>query len=709
MRRLLFLILLCLGLEGVAQAAISRDGSCSGTTSCTFSGTATNSLKIVWAFRNASATAPSLPSGWTTITSFATGSSGSIRIGCNVSSSGSDTGSGTWTNATNIGGISFSGTAVGTTGNCNTTGVNANGQDGKAECATVGNCSATTSTTASFRGITTSSGSGTSWVAAGLGGSAASVCTPTGMTAQSTTSDVRVMDSNGTVTGWNTTTCTVSSETWMTYVVEVLAASPACSSCAPTLIQRTLHGMQNNSNDTTWKMNIFDPVSAGNCILIAGQWGSSTVTAIVTDDKNNTYKSVTAQDGTNGQSVGVFYACNVAANTQFVTVTMSAAVTGIQFDGFIYSNLATANVVDVSQTATAIASGTCAPSSMTTTVNNDLIFQVCATDNFTASTTPLTWTAGTSMSLADANDLDGFGVQYRTLATAGSITPTLTLAAGTGGAINNMVTVAVAFKGASVGSDINTANVGIRGVISVDTNYNNPAFSPFTCCGNSVTVQVPMMGGASAAIVLAWQGHSSEEPTGVSDSLSNTWTKDGCTLNTGNNNEYCFWYTTSATTSNTQTFTVTHSGAQTIGNFMLWDLFNISAIDSPSHCDAFGNQTTQTGTVTGPSCTPSVTNGIMVGAIQEDGQAVSAVSNGVMENSSQDGYENESSDQDGGFVHYYETSVSAVPFNWTYINTEGAVNIGQWMSRILMFKGPVAAASTSGFSKRLKLRKYGVF
>lgn len=219
MRRLLVLLLLL--SAAAAGQTISRTGSCSAaTTSCTFSATATGDLKIIFAFRSGSNTPPTLPAGWTTILTVQAGSGGttaSARIGCNKSSSGSDTGSGTWTNATDVVGASYAGTGVNATSDCNTTGIGG-----------IGSNSAKTSTSLNYPTITMSRANGTSWVMGDSGGTATSgtiTCAPSGMTSITTGGtgpQARASDTNATVSSWSSTSCTVASETWVSAVVEVI-------------------------------------------------------------------------------------------------------------------------------------------------------------------------------------------------------------------------------------------------------------------------------------------------------------------------------------------------------------------------------------------------------------------------------------------------------------------------------------------------------
>ena len=192
-------------------AGISATGSCDSTaggTSCTFNLTNTGDLKIVIASVSTVTTAPSLPAGWTSILTVSTASggvTGSARVGCNISSSSSDTGTGTWTNATRVTGVSYSGTVGATTANCNTTGIGGTASN-----------SAKTSTSENYPTITMTNGTGTSWVA-GLAGaaSASSNCPPTGMSgrAGSQFAENLFNDTNGGVSSWSSTSCTVTSET----------------------------------------------------------------------------------------------------------------------------------------------------------------------------------------------------------------------------------------------------------------------------------------------------------------------------------------------------------------------------------------------------------------------------------------------------------------------------------------------------------------
>ena len=216
LRRLLLLLVIA---TSPVLASIARDGSCeANTTACTLSGTATGDIKVVIAVV-VSGTPPSLPgSGWTNVTSATIGGVLSYRVGCNVSSSSADTGTGTWTSASRVAATSYSGTAVGTTGNCNTTGIGGAAANG-----------ATSSTTLTCSGLTLNVTNGTSWVGCLMGSNGVfpGACAPTGMTNVINNNAVQIADTNAGVSSWSAQTCSITSGNWSTYTLEILSAAAA--------------------------------------------------------------------------------------------------------------------------------------------------------------------------------------------------------------------------------------------------------------------------------------------------------------------------------------------------------------------------------------------------------------------------------------------------------------------------------------------------
>jgi hypothetical protein len=215
MVRWLILVLL---LFPCAAHAVAHDGMCAASaSSCTFSSVTLGDLEIIFAYRSGSTTAPSLPSGWTSIATVATpsgGTTGAARIGCKVSLSSSDTGSGTWTNASEIVGESLSGTSANAVTNCNTLAVGSASSN-----------NAEASTTVTFNSLTPKIINGSSWIV-GFAGSNQSVssCTPSGMTAVTNATNAIINDTDGGATSFSSGTCTIASGTWISYVLEVTVA-----------------------------------------------------------------------------------------------------------------------------------------------------------------------------------------------------------------------------------------------------------------------------------------------------------------------------------------------------------------------------------------------------------------------------------------------------------------------------------------------------
>jgi hypothetical protein len=111
--------------------------------------------------------------------------------------------------------IWYSGTDANATANCNTTGIGSFG----------GTSAAGTTVTYPTRALTIPN----NMVVGFMGGSASSVCTPTGMTQIATLGTVAAADTVQPTSSWPTTTCTVSSENNSGVTVEVMMTNDGLS------------------------------------------------------------------------------------------------------------------------------------------------------------------------------------------------------------------------------------------------------------------------------------------------------------------------------------------------------------------------------------------------------------------------------------------------------------------------------------------------
>lgn len=194
--------------------AISYVGGAAGTNSATLPSFQSGDIAVVNAFRDGSATNPTVPAGWTTITNTADGTTCSSSFGWRRLVNG-DTTTGTWTNASRVTVTVYRGCEPFIT----PIGGGANG--------------AGTTNTVTYTTFTMTRSDGTSWVL-GLGGHRSTDTTIdsasiTGMTARTSgvdaTAEAAAWDTNGGVSSWSSTnqTITGTASGWVTRTVELLA------------------------------------------------------------------------------------------------------------------------------------------------------------------------------------------------------------------------------------------------------------------------------------------------------------------------------------------------------------------------------------------------------------------------------------------------------------------------------------------------------
>jgi hypothetical protein len=708
----LFASILLLCLPARLDAAIARTGQCSATaTSCTLSAVTSGDLVVIFAFRSGSTTAPSADSSGdasTTITSTATAASGTVasfRTSCHKASSGADTTSGTYTNATAVVAIAFSGTAVGTTGNCNTTGIGG-----------TSTTNAKTSTTASYNTVTMSWADSTSWVAGFLGGTGSSTCTPSGMTSESAIGTVRGSDSEGVLNSWATTTCAVSSETWMSAVVEIIAAGgPYDAAQTPTLVQHVSTGVDTRCCRTspapaTVSLQVAFPQAtlAGNFLVIAVQVGDSVNVSSVTDDHSNQWHgaSTTCDDGTSKDRLQLWYANNAAAGTVQVTVSFSGNNTFIGADLSEFYNVAAHIPLDVSTQLCSDATSPYQPGSMTTTAAHDLIWLMGTSFGGGAGTLSAI-TAGTAGSgfTKLASDLNGAGQhlgtlsEYQVWSTSGAINPDFST---TGDTTARWGIVAGAFKAASQG----TAPSATPRIVHVAHRYIGQT-------GAAGTV-APEFASSGNLIVGLLNAGSVGSVTAVTDSASNAWTVSaGCsTVNTnGGGTRAQVLYAANATTSATlNAITLTMSGTLNDPFVVFYDIIGAAASPFDVCVVGTGNQASF-GTLTGDTITPARSGGVVFSNVAIEWHDVQASGVGVFDKAVLSGLDNDPGDggtgpsemdEDNGNAHVYPTNTSPITFTWTANGNEltcypagcgNPTGMGQWASVTVSFV-PAAAGSS---------------
>lgn len=491
-----------------ASASVSRIGSGTGTTSFTISGTLTSTtLQIGFAFRAGNATAPTLPAGWTnmptggTVGTITIAATASVRIGCRISSTAA---SGTWTNATNVVGVAYGGVpAVTTSANCATFAyaLFATGTDGLLECKTAANCTGTGVTTLTWRALANATGDSTAWYAGFVGASAASFCAPTGMTSVATTGDVELYDSNAAVSGFAGSTCPISSENYIQFGVEILAAPSACSGCTPARDTITVTPDVDNGGTTlaanqTIYVPFASPSLSGQNIQVVFSANPAGTTFTATDTAGSAYSQIITCAGSpnTGYHTDMLMAYNVASGITGVTLKASAATTNFQAMAVVSYNNGTP---DASACSTNASSTSMPTGSLTTNNANDYVIHYAADGDVVGPSGPfshgtntgITWNPGGMTNLSQTNSsalYDGV------LSSASTITPSTTQ---TTAAVST--SIAVAFIPSNQGS----AHTGLFKCYAGNHNLENGATGTHAvqipACGTNPGVSILVDGPAT--------------------------------------------------------------------------------------------------------------------------------------------------------------------------------------------------------------------
>jgi len=434
--------------------------------------------------------------------------------------------------------------------------------------------------------------------------------------------------------------------------------------------------MQDNSAVRFWTKRLPNATQAGNLLIMACTWGSSTAVANVTDNKGNIWTAgPVAQDPAVNHTVQIFYAHNVAASTQVVTMTLSSPAAFVQCTPHEFFNVSTdANPTDGSSAAV-IASGTrLAAGNLTTTVDGDLIFYAGMCSKCGNPANPITWTSDPGFTTTVADGTSFFAAQYQVQSSAGTLNPGMTVSGSSAGGL----AAAIAFKSASAGSG---GNPGIH-VNSVQV-LTYPLATNWA--SNSITLQIPTTGNL---LVIATESLTGANVTGVSSNPPNVWNSTaGCASNDSNAISVCIWFAANATPSTAMKITLTYSQPPVVGPIDgFWDISGAATSPFDVSAKSTGNLLQPTGTVVAPTVTPSTSNGIIIGLIEQDGQTVGSATPGALLTVQTDGYQYLGLDQDGGWLNFYNPGTSPITFNWTFVNNEGPVNVGNWEAIAAAFK-----------------------
>ena len=339
------------------------------------------------------------------------------------------------------------------------------------------------------------------------------------------TSTVTFNGTTATPTSWSTTSIVVPVPTGATTGNVVVTVGGIASNGVLFAVQsgtpaiKLIQHVGKDAGSTTSSTLAFPANNtAGNWIAVAIRAGRSGQLFTVTDTRGNTYRravqfNVTA-DTPNGDTLGIFYAENIAGGANSVTVSDSINGSALRFAILEYSGIASANSLDV----TAAAQGTsAAPNSGTvaTTAAGDLLFGVVVTSN------AATYVAGTGFTVEDrvpaapstklmdedqiqtaagnASASASLGTSdiwaaalaaFRAASGGGATGPSITSISPASGAVGTSVTI----SGLNFGSTQGSSTVTFNGTIATPMNWT------------ATTIMVVVPAGASTGNVVVTVG-----------------------------------------------------------------------------------------------------------------------------------------------------------------------------------------------------------
>ena len=238
----------------------------------------------------------------------------------------------------------------------------------------------------------------------------------------------------------------------------------ATTQTAPVGITLVQHASKDAGTTTSSALAFPSNNAAGNWIGVAVRAGQAGQTIIVTDTRGNSYrKAAQLNETVDGTTLAFYYAENVSAGSNSVTVADSIAGGTLRFAIFEYSGVATASSFDVSGTAqgTSAAPGS---GSVTTTTAGDLVIGMISTAN------AATFTAGSGYTIEDrvpAAPNAKLMVEDRRAPTPGPVTAAATL-----GSSDSWGALLAAFKPASGDTTAPTAPGNLAAAALSDSQIN---------------------------------------------------------------------------------------------------------------------------------------------------------------------------------------------------------------------------------------------
>jgi hypothetical protein len=471
-------------------------------------------------------------------------------------------------------------------------------------------------------------------------------------------------------------------------------SAPDVPAAVSTLVQHVATGMDRYPINTL-TIQLPNPVSAGNCLILGVQFNSAGSVASVTDDKgNNWIAGPTATNGSVSKRMNLYYALNAIAGTQTIRVNFSGLSSTPAFPQAVVSefyNVATANAFDGSAaSSTSRTAGT-----MTTTAPGDLIYEWGASlssSNINGGAfNGTSITAGTGFTLLSADLQVGSGDQYQIQPTPGSITPTFS---ASGSAVWG--SVAIALKSATAGT---APPPGIRIIHLQHTllqavraqNRSNPIVMQFPSSGNL------LIGLYNAAAPLI---------TNVTDGLGNAWSIPASLKKkdvNGTVSAQVVYAANAATSPNLAGITVTPNSTGT--GDMMFNLYDVTgAATSPFDLGTTAEGVQNSfGPLTSGTITPTTANGLVIHVNSINYSAMNTLTSpagghfDTVTNNFGHGPDVSTLDMDNAYAHIYNATTGQVSFTFTACCA--GIGVGSWAGVTAAFKGNANRTPTPGAAR----------
>jgi len=294
--------------------------------------------------------------------------------------------------------------------------------------------------------------------------------------------------------------------------------NPVPQPVAVTLVQ---HASKDAGTATSSSLAFPSNNTVGNWIAVAIRAGHSGQSFTVRDSNGNTYHQAiqfnVTTDAPNGDTLGIFYAENIASGANQVTVSDTISGT-MRIAVLEYSGVASTNSLD----ATAAAQGSSsAPNSgsVTTSANGDLLLGAVLTgngENFTAGTgylieervpaepgtklivedqvQPASGTASANVSLGAADSWGAAIAAFKSATTSVSTSPTITSLTPNSGGIGTSITI----TGTNFGSTQGTSSVTFNGTPATPTSWSATSIVAPMPVGATTGNVVVTVGGVSS-------------------------------------------------------------------------------------------------------------------------------------------------------------------------------------------------------------------